>query len=110
MTEQYDMFDAGNPLEKKFWEYHRENPQVYALFDRFASEAVNRNRKRFSANMIFERMRWYTVIETGGDEYKLNNNYRAYYARLWMRNHPDHDDLFETRFLPSGPESKALRL
>lgn len=107
---QYDMFDAGNPHEKKFWEYHRENPQVYALFDRFAREAVARGRKHFSAYMIFERMRWYTIIETGGDEYKLNNNYRPYYARLWLRKNPDHADLFEIRTLSAGPASEALRL
>jgi hypothetical protein len=37
------------------------------------------------------------MLSTRGDEFKLNNDYRAPYARLIMRREPDLDGLFETR-------------
>lgn len=88
-----------NEIEKEFWEFHAANPKVYALFSRFTLDAINAGRVRFSQNFVVERIRWYTAIETRGDDFKINNNYRAYYARLWMRDHPDFDGLFGTRTL-----------
>jgi hypothetical protein len=88
-----------NVLEAKFWAFHESNPLVYLLFSMFATEAALANRGRFGVGAIFERMRWFTTVETRGEEYKLNNNYRAYYGRLWMRNNPEHDGFFSTRTL-----------
>ena len=70
-------------------QFHEENPHVYALFKRFAAEAKAR-RDRFSARVIWERMRWYTSIETA-DDYKLNNNHAPYYARLLMLEDPAYE-------------------
>lgn len=98
---QRDLFDDEPPekrsLVEAFWEFHRDNPGVYALFDKFAREAAAKERKAFGSKMIFERMRWYTLIESQGDAFKLNNNYTAYYARLWMHRNPQHAGFFRTR-------------
>ena len=88
-----------NVLEAKFWVFHESNPQVYLLFNKFAVEATQANRRNFGVGPIFERMRWFTVIETRGEAFKLNNNYRPYYGRLWMRNNPEHEGFFSTRTL-----------
>jgi hypothetical protein len=88
-----------NVLEAEFWAFHEINPQVYLLFSRFAFEAALANRGSFGVGAIFERMRWFTAVETRGADYKLNNNYRAYYGRLWMRNNPDFEGFFSTRTL-----------
>jgi hypothetical protein len=88
-----------NVLEAQFWDFHAANPKVYSLFSKFAFEAARANRGSFGVGAIFERMRWYTTVETRGEEYKLNNNYRAYYGRLWMRNNPEFDGFFSTRTL-----------
>jgi hypothetical protein len=89
----------NNVVERRFWLFHQQNPKVYELFDRFALEAAKSNRSRFGVAAIFERMRWYTSVETKGEAYKLNDNYTAYYGRLWMRNNPEHEGLFSTRTL-----------
>ncbi len=89
----------NNVLEAGFWKFHQDNPHVYALFNKFSFEVVQANRGRFGVAVIFERMRWFTAIETRGEMYKINNNYTAYYGRLWMRNHPEYDGLFSTRTL-----------
>ncbi len=88
-----------NNLEKKFWEFHKDNPNFYVLFSRFTMDVVASKRERFGVSMIIERIRWYTAIETRNDAFKINNNFSAYYARLWMRDNPEHDGLFSTREL-----------
>lgn len=86
-------------LEEKFETYHKENPRVYELFVRFAKEALNSGYKTFSANAIFERIRWYVSVETVGDSFKLNNNYRPYYARKLMLDQSEFEGFFNTRSL-----------
>lgn len=88
-----------NVLEAQFWTFHESNPQVYLLFSKFATEAAQANRWNFGVGAIFERMRWFTTVETRGEAFKLNNNYRPYYGRLWMRNNPEHEGFFSTRTL-----------
>lgn len=80
---------------KRFIRYHAENPGVWAMFEKFALEAAE-SRARFSAQMIFERMRWYTRIETKG-VFKINNNYRPDYARMFIEKYPQHAGLFQLR-------------
>ncbi len=84
-------------LESRFLEFHLRNPQVYTLFDRFAKEAIRAGRTILSAGLIFERIRWETQVLTTDPDYKLNNNHRAYYARLWMNNHQKTTVRFRTR-------------
>jgi len=86
-------------LKQKWWEFHKANPQVYELFKRFTFEALRSGRKNYSANAIFERIRWHSEIETQGDDFKLNNNHRPYYARLFMHDYPEYDGFFRTREL-----------
>lgn len=79
-----------------FSEYHEKNPQVYVLFKKYAQMALDRGFKKFSAKAIFERLRWHYSVETEGDEFKLNNNYTAYYARKLMAE-PEFMGFFELR-------------
>lgn len=70
--------------------FHALNPQVYDLFRRFAVDALRMERRqRFGARMIWERLRWYTQVETNGCDFKLNNIFTPYYARLLMLERPD---------------------
>ena len=67
---------------------------MFRLFHRFAYEAFNSGRSRFSARMIGERIRWYTTVETTDAEYKINDHHWPYYARLMV----GIDPRFETFF------------
>jgi hypothetical protein len=83
--------------QAEFDEFDRANPIVWALFVRFTLEAIRSGLTRFSVDSITERIRWYSVVETRGGEFKLNNNLRPYYARKWQKEFPEYADLFETR-------------
>jgi hypothetical protein len=101
-------------IEQAFWRFHRENPHVYDRLVRLA-RVWNQRRpgRKMGMKMLFEVLRWEvntgtqvgSAVSTTGDDFKLNNNYHALYARLIMHREPDLDGLFETRRL-HAPEPR----
>lgn len=92
---QADMFTDS--AFERFLKFHKANPRVYQLFEMFTLQVIQSGRKQYGAKAIFERVRWESTIISRGDDFKLNNNYTAYYARLYMEAHPEHAGFFETR-------------
>ena len=90
-------------LYEEWKAYHKANPEVYDLICRFAAEAINRGHREYAIATIWERIRWHIDIElnVGGEEFKLPNNHRAYYARYWLEQHPQYPDFFRTATLRS---------
>lgn len=85
-------------LYLEFKKFDEDNPRVWSLFVCFAEEAILRGRNRLSTKLIIERIRWELYIETNSqDEFRINNNHTAYYARKWIEEYPLHSELFETR-------------
>ena len=92
-------------LIKKFVAFHHANPDVYELFKRFAAEAMAVGHKHISADMILHRIRWETAITTRGAGWeaagkralKINNTHAAYYARMFILDHPAHATFFKLR-------------
>ena len=85
-------------LREQVNSYHRQHPEVWDLFCAFTREVIRAGHKNYSAKAIFERIRWERDIGgKTGDAFKLNNNYRAFYARRFMKKYPLHDGFFRTR-------------
>jgi hypothetical protein len=84
-------------IERQFWQFHKDNPIVYELIDRFTKEIIRRGYRNYSIKSVFERVRWHVNIETNDPDFKLNNNHHAYYARLWMECNPNFEGFFRTR-------------
>jgi len=85
--------------------YHRNNPEVWELFKSFTLELIYSGRKHYSANAIFERIRWEKDLGNGSEAaFKLNNNYRAFYARRFMASYPQYEGFFRTRAQPSSTQ------
>ena len=86
-------------MRKQVIDFNAEHPEVMVLFSKFTFQRIAMGFKNYSVNGIFERIRWETA-EAGGDgqeKFKLNNNYRPFYARAWMKMNPEHDGFFRTR-------------
>ncbi len=45
-----------------WWDWHKENPQVWQYFEKFALEAVGLGRKKVSHWLIINRIRWEVTI------------------------------------------------
>ncbi|AAD17628.1 hypothetical protein TM4_63 [Mycobacterium phage TM4] len=82
----------------KFEKFHADNPEVYEVLVRLAREWVEvTGRRKLGIANLYERARWEIAMRTSDPEYKLNNDHRAFYARLIMAREPDLDGLFALR-------------
>ena len=97
MAEGQGRFDWCEATYEAFLAYHAANPQVYDALRRFALEAKRSGRPRIGINLLHERLRWYTTVETQNDSFKANNSWRPFYARLLMQQEPELAGFFETR-------------
>lgn len=81
----------------KFDEFQKKNPHVYEQLVDMTYQLKKKGNTKIGISMLYEVMRWKSMLQTSGDDYKLNNIYRAYYARKIMDEHPDIDGIFEVR-------------
>lgn len=96
IIDQMDIEDADEVfIDNNFSKFHRNNLKVFHLIVQYADESAKK-RNRYSIEDILSIIRWHRDEDTVGDIFKLNNNYKAYYGRMYMqyRNKPD---FFETR-------------
>src|SRR5262245_60601525 len=94
-----------NSLYSEWLIYHEANPQIYQLVCKYADEVLGRGWKEYAIATIWERIRWHVTVEVNkGEDFKLPNNHRAYYARHWLDLHPDHAGFFRTCSLRSEGE------
>lgn len=80
-------------LKAKAEAFDTSNPHVWETFERHALAMFTRG-KKVGQRAVWERMRWDLNLRTEGDEYKLNNNHTAYYARKFNLRHGEY---FRTR-------------
>lgn len=83
--------------------FHQRNPAVYHYAVSICRWARARGIRHYGIGAVWEIMR-FKYLETYGDIYKLNNNHRAFYARLVMAQEPDLAGFFQTRDCPHDPE------
>jgi len=85
-------------IEIAFNEFHREFPEVYSRLVRLSHDWVAAGHARLGIATLFERLRWeWHFAGEDADGFKLNNNFRALYARKIMEENPSLDGLFLLR-------------
>ena len=101
---------------RDFRAYHKANPQVWKLFKKFTMQVIGRGYRHFGSGAIIERIRWFVNVETKNDPWKINNNYRSFYARKFMEMYPEYDGFFRRResvadgmFPPGGSKRKRRK-
>mgnify|MGYP000999199492 CR=1 FL=1 len=62
-------------------------------------ELIARGRKRIGINMLLEVLRWnyYMKTDDPNSDFKINNNYEAYYARLFEAKNTRYSGFFRKR-------------
>ena len=87
-----------NRLEQEFVEFDEQNPGVWELFQRFTFELISFGYRHHSADAVMHRVRWESSIQTSSeDEFKINNNHVAFYARKFHDEYPIFRDFFRVR-------------
>lgn len=85
-------------IVEDFENFHRNNPHVYEVLVRLTRQWVSRfGREHTGIARIYEAARWEIAMSTDDPTFKINNNYKAFYARLIMRREKDLDGLFKLR-------------
>lgn len=100
----------------EWWRWHQDNPMIWAYFEKFAEQAVARGRKKISHWLIINRIRWevfLTTTPTGplagrGEDFKISNDYIAFYARYWKYKYPHLAGLFTTKRMIGEPADSPL--
>lgn len=87
----------GSYSERKWAEFHMLNPEVWVFFKRFAWEKIKQGHQHYSADAVLHRVRWELGLADGGREYKLNNNWTPYYARMFHAEFPNKSGFFRLR-------------
>jgi len=86
-------------IRERFEDFHRANPHIFHELVQVALEAKRAGYEQWSINGAFEVVRWNKQVkgEDPHSEYKLNNSYRALYARKLMTEVPALAGFFQTR-------------
>lgn len=97
-----------DPIETRAREFDHTNPWIYAHLVRLARARRNAGYHHGSINQLFEVLRWERDLLVHTDDgIKVNNSYRAYYARKIMANCPDLSGFFHTRVTRQDKEHAA---
>ena len=94
-------FREESAADRRFREFHRDNPDVYRELMQLVREALRRGRKKIGIKMLWEVVRWNRFLRTNDEKYKLNNNLHSRYARLIMQKEQGLAGIFDTRELKS---------
>lgn len=100
----FDGWAEDRSIEARFRSFHAAHPEVYVQLCRLARRLVRRGYTHLGIGMLWETMRYRTMLGAAvpeEDEYRLNNIYRSRYARLIMQQEPDLAGMFELRELRS---------
>jgi hypothetical protein len=90
-----ELLKDGVPLDtiEAFIDSFKQNPAVWRMFEKYTLDAIASGRK-LGAKAVMERVRWESEIERN-QEFKVSNNWTAYYARVFAIKHPAHRRYFD---------------
>lgn len=78
-----------------FKRFHQDNPKVFHQVVKYADQQKQK-RKHYSIEIIINVIRFWTDLDSVGEPFKINNNYKAYYSRMYMQ-YRDCKGFFELR-------------
>ncbi len=84
-------------MEQEFNAFHRKHPEVYAVLCRLARARLVNGRKHLGIGALYESCRYEVGLGDKASTPHLNNNHRAFYARLLMAQEPDLAGVFQLR-------------
>lgn len=87
--------------DKRFREFDEKNPHVYRQLVKMTRDLKAQGHKKIGMQMLFEVIRWRSMMKTTDADFKMNNNYAGRYARKVMSENSDLDGMFELRTLKS---------
>jgi hypothetical protein len=100
----------GVSIREGFTKFNGENPHIYEEFEKQALAAIHKGRKKISAKLIINWIRWNEYLRTSDQNFKINDAYQSYYARYFIERHPQYEGLFEFRKLRNEEEGAYMEI
>lgn len=98
---QYEFPLFRSRLDDRFEEFHEKNPHVYAKLVELSHDLKDVGHNTIGMKMLFEIIRWKTMLQTTDGDFKMNNSYASRYVRLIEQNEPELVGMFSKRGLRS---------
>lgn len=73
----------------RFEAFHRANPEVWRRFESGCLDMIASGCTNFGAPVVWERMRWESSAGSKSGSFRLPNEHRPHYARMFQSEHPD---------------------
>lgn len=86
--------DQLSQRKSEWWKWNKQNPHVWDLFEKYTFQAIESGLTSYSHWFIVNRIRWDFEVVTKSGEFKISNNYIAFYARLFHAYHPKYSGFF----------------
>jgi hypothetical protein len=95
----WTMLDSDEPARDRFQAFHHANPWVMQHLVIMARRLKDKGIHHYGIAALWEVLRYDWTLRTDDptSQLKLNNDYRAFYAREIMKFYPDLDGFFTTR-------------
>jgi len=89
----------GVSIREGFKSFNEANPHIFKAFENQALVAIKKGKKKLSAKLIINWIRWNEYLESTDRNFRINDAYQSYYARLFIGKHPHYKNIFELRKL-----------
>ena len=101
---------TGKSIKQGFEEFINENPHVYTEFENQVFNAIKRGRKKLSAKLIINWIRWNEYLRTSDENFKINDAFQSYFARHFICLNPDYAEIFNLRKLRNEEEKPYMTI
>lgn len=89
--------DSRLSLAEQFAQFHGDNPHVADALEQLAASWFAAGNPRIGTKALWERLRWEAGIQTNTADYRLNNNWPAFYSRILLERRPEWSGRILTR-------------
>lgn len=87
-------------IEARFRRFHSDNPHVLAELETLARSWFESGKTSVGIGFLCEILRWNLGLKTNSlDEFKINNDFRAHYARMMIARNPEWEGRIRVRAL-----------
>ena len=100
----------GCTIREGFNKFNKKNPHIYQAFEKQCIKAIEKGRKKLSAKLIINWIRWNEFMESKDKNFKINDAYQSYYARYFVAKNPDHKEVFNFRKLRNEEKGKYMEV
>ena len=100
----------GISIREGFEQFNSSNPHVFCEFEKQALMAINKGREKISAKLIINWIRWNECLRTSDQNFRINDAYQSYYARLFIKKYPEYESRFEFRKLRNEEEAPYMKV